>query len=215
MMKCIYPLGAALLLLAPLAQANPATDALRLQDKHKLSDQFYRLDDSGDQQRIARHDPTKPEGQQWLLETVDGRPATAAEQTSFATEQAPAKGHKGGLTDMIDESTLTPIDGNARRWRFGIKPGVMPSVEPDKLAGELTLTDDGQLASVDLHNPEPFRVLIVAKFEKIAVHIDYAWQPGGFMLPARQTKDVVISGAVSKRLHQIQRFSEYRAKADS
>ncbi|WP_374355498.1 hypothetical protein [Chitinimonas sp.] len=207
-------LGLALLFCALAAGASPATDAIRLQEQRKLHDWHYRVSESGDQQRVALHDASKPEDQRWLLESVAGRPATATEQAEFlAMHNKARKSGKRALLEMIDEASLTPIDGNpaSRQWKFAIKPDSVDMVSSDKLRGELTLTADGQVASIDIRNPEPFRVMLVEKVEKVILHQDYARQPSGIMLPAKSTVEVLATGPQDIRQHSIKQYSDYKA----
>jgi hypothetical protein len=198
---------------AASALANPATDAIRLQEQRKLANWQYRVTETGDHKRVALHDPSKPEGQRWVLESVEGRAPTAAEQTEFADmkAKAAAKG-KGSMISMIDEATLAPVDGtpNARKWCFAVKPKAVDMVDSDKLVGELTLTADGQIASINIRNPEPFRVMMVEKVEKVAFGMEYVRQAAGIMLPGKSSVEILATGPQDVHQATYQQFSDFK-----
>jgi hypothetical protein len=206
-------LSAALAVFTATALANPATDAVHLQAQRKLADWQYRVSETGDHKRVALHDPCKPEGQRWVLESVEGRPATAAEQTKFADMQnKAAKQGKGSLISMIEEASLTPVDGNpnARQWRFSVKPKSVDMVDSDKLVGELTLTADGQVASINIRNPEPFRVMMIEKVEKVAFNMEYIRQAAGIMLLGKSSVEILATGPQDVHQNTYRQYSDFK-----
>ncbi|MDN3575297.1 hypothetical protein QWZ03_00740 [Chitinimonas viridis] len=201
------------LLFAANAAANPAQDALAELKKHDSYQWHYRVQESGDSNRLIRHDPDNV-GKEWLLELIDGKPATAEQQASYQ-ERRKKNSRTLRFRDLVDAASLTPLDAGPKplRYRFNVKPNdSLTEVDPELLAGTLTLAPTGEIASILLYNPEPFRAKLVAKIEKFSIQVDFSRHASGALLPARA--QTILQGNIGgvKELKQnlIQTYSDYR-----
>ena len=92
--------------------------------------QFTEASDDGEFKRLARYNPQAPEGQQWLLITVDGRAASDDEVAEFRRQKREQKerenerngGAETNPLDSIDLESLRLLEDNASAWRIGFTP---------------------------------------------------------------------------------------------
>jgi hypothetical protein len=148
--------------------------------------------------RVDRFDPKAPEGRQWTLVSVDGRPPTADEIEAHAklVKGLPVPGFHRLPVLLQGDPTSQRREGARTVYRWdALKPGAVPNNQgPDfsaRLAAEATVATVGGrpvLEQVRVFAPEPFAIMAVARMNAFESVTRYGFAAGRHRLEAQDNR---------------------------
>lgn len=169
---------------------------------------------------VERFDPTKPPAQRWTLVSVDGRAPTDKEKADAAK-----RGSSGfvpsysRIARWVGSPAVKTQEGGRPAFRFAKLPkGTMQGNGPDLSAnlGALAILGEGGarpwVERVKLSSAKPFRMMMVAKIERMTFDTRYRLMPDGRPVIAEQSSETVGSMmGRSGTQRSVTTFSDYRA----
>jgi hypothetical protein len=194
---------AAMLAAAP-ALADAVIDAIRAEAGRITPGPFERTrivrdtrDGDAPRAEVDRFDPKAPKGQQWTLVSVNGRVPTADERKAhakFVADQpvVPGVWRLDPLLAGPDPKVARSADASVYTWprlpkgslplsRFDLTANLAAEASVEEVDGKPTVT------KLRIFAPEPFRVLGIAKIERMTVESEYVRGLDGIPRLVRQT----------------------------
>jgi hypothetical protein len=224
MQRLAVAAAAALVLVAP-ARADAVIDAIRAEAGALAPRPFERTrivrdtrDGDAPRTEVDRFDPKAPRGQQWTLVSVDGRAPSEDERKAhakFVNDQAVIPGPWRLDPLLAGPNPKVARDGETTTYNWSRLPkGSLPLSRFDltsNLAAQATVADVGGKPTVTrlrIYAPEPFRVLAIARIERMTVESDYARGADGRLQLTRQVmvQDGNIPGRGKGTLRTEMRF---------
>jgi hypothetical protein len=169
---------------------------------------------------VERFDPTKPPAQRWTLVSVNGRAPTDEEKADAAKRGSggfvPSYGR---IARWVGAPAVRTQEGGRTAFRFAKLPkGTMQGNGPDISAnlGALAVLGEGGtrpwIERVKLSSVKPFRMMMVAKVERMTFDTRYRLMPDGRPVIAEQSSETVGSMmGRSGSQRSVTTFSDYRA----
>ena len=224
-MKTLALVAAVAASLAVPARADAVIDAIRAEAGTLTPHPFERTrtvrdtrDGDAPRTEVDRFDPKAPKGRQWTLVSVNGRAPTEAERqehASFVNDQTVIPGAWRLDPLLAGPSPKVTPGGETTTYSWPRLPkGSLPLSRFDltaNLAAEATVAEVGGKPTVTrlrIFAPEPFRVLAIAKIERMTVTSEYARDSNGRLLLTRQetVQDGNIPGRGKGTLRTEMRF---------
>lgn len=193
---------------------------------------FSEVSDDGEYERLARYNPQAPEGQQWLLITVNERGATDDEIAEFRQQKREQKeretkrngGAEANPLDSIDMDSLRLLEENAVAWRIGFTP--IGAGEGRKMMsqmeGTLSITKAGLCVEyLEIASPGPVKPQIGVKVNHFLSRFEFAPISGseqqgaqcGRLLPVAMQFEINMRafGVMAVDRAMSARYSDYEA----
>jgi hypothetical protein len=188
--------AAAAMLAAVPAMADAVIDAIRAEAGRITPGPFERTrivrdtrDGDAPRTEVDRFNPKAPKGQQWTLVSVNGRAPTADDvkaHAKFVGDQpvVPGVWRLDPLLAGPNPKIARNGEGTLYSWPR-LPKGSLPLSRFDltaNLAAEALVTEEDGKPTVQrlrIFAPEPFRVLGIAKIERMTVESDYERGPDG------------------------------------
>jgi hypothetical protein len=133
---------------------------------------------------IHRHDPTRPEGERWLLVSVDDRPPTEKERAEYAERRARETETQDdddrGIRAMIAPGSLNLIGEDPVHATYAFDPVTEDSGDAklyEHLDATLRVVKEGPYVDrIELGNPEPFSPGFGLKVKQFSTVMTFAPQ---------------------------------------
>jgi heat shock protein HslJ len=151
---------------------------------------------------VDRYDPAKPAAQRWTLVSLDGRPPTADEQKTFATESAKRRvSSYARVATYFGSSATKAADAQGRPvFRFNSLPKETVMVAGSDLSanstGEAIVNTSSATPFVEhvrFTLSKPTRIKLVAKIDQFQASARYKLFSDGKPVPAEFTSEAVGS----------------------
>jgi len=213
-----------LFLLASAAAADPVLDSIRAEAARAEASGFERTTreekqtDAGPEVtvRVDRFNPQAPKDKQWTLLTVNGRPATKAENNEHKRKVSsyPVPGFYM-LSAIMAAEPIRTTDAKGRtlyRWE-ALPAGSLPTAGPDvspQLAAEATVEKVGgrpMFTKVRIFAPRPFSFMAVARMKEFDLTSVYQPGNGGTHMLVAQISRTDISAPFGKGGKQVSQIS--------
>lgn len=107
-----------------------------------------------DERWVARYDPRRPDGEEWTLLSIDGRPPTAAESREFRDEKADVDtADSSNRVRIVGRETLELVEETDTRWTFRFTPDEDEAEFTESVDATASIRKDGPwLERIDLEN---------------------------------------------------------------
>lgn len=121
---------------------------------------------STDRSSVARHDPRLPDGQRWVLRSIDDRDPSEDEVQEFLEQkeknrESESNEDDDGIGSIVAEGSLELVEETDAHWQFSFKPAAESDEERafmEFVDGTLQVTKDGHYVSeIQLQNSKPIK----------------------------------------------------------
>ncbi|WP_448585849.1 hypothetical protein [Thermaurantiacus sp.] len=206
-MRAAFAAAAAALLAGSLpARADALLDAIRAEAAALKPGRFERTrtirdtrEGNAPRVEVDRFDPHAPAGRQWVLLSVNGRPPTDEDRRAharFVADQriVPGAWRLDPLLAGPDPSIRKAGGATIYSWPR-LPKGALPLSRFDltaHLAAEATVTEVGgrpTVTNLRIYAPRPFRVLAIARIDRMTVVSEYERGSEGALRLTRQTTE--------------------------
>jgi len=146
---------------------------------------FSEVSNDGEVERIASYDPSRSQGEQWQLVSIDARSPSAQEQADFRQQkreqrERETKRDGGAPADPLDSINVDSVQllaENSNGWRIGFEPrGVGGSKKMmSKMRGTLHISKPERCVELlEIASPGPFKPRIGVKVERFLSRFEFA-----------------------------------------
>jgi len=146
---------------------------------------FSEVSNDGEVERIANYDPSRSQGEQWQLVSIDARLPSAQEQTDFRQQkreqrERETKRSGGAPADPLDSINVNSVQllaDDSNGWRIGFEPrGVGGSKKMmSKMLGTLYISKPERCVELlEIASPGPFKPQIGVKVERFLSRFEFA-----------------------------------------
>jgi hypothetical protein len=175
---------------------------------------------------VARHDPSRPEGERWKLISVDGRPPTADEIEEFVEQHSSGEeqqedseeSEEQGFSAVIEADSLIPLKDSATHKLYRFQPASNEEEGDDGMSehldGTLRISKNGPyVETLEMRSREAFSPAFSVKIKEFSTIMTFA--PVGeekTVLPESVSVRMVGRAMLFKKLDETveTRFSDYR-----
>jgi hypothetical protein len=172
--------------------------------------------------RVAKHDPTRPEGERWMLVSVDGRAPTEQEKERDSERRRSSGGEDGdddevGFAATIEPGSLSLIEETATHLIYGFDPASEDEEDRgfnEHLQATLRIAKGGPyVETLEMKSREPFSPGFSVKIKEFALLLTYS--PVGddrIVLPAGVTTKIAGRAMLFKKIDEnvAVTYSDYR-----
>ena len=159
---------------------------------------FTETTSGSDGDHAARYDPRLPEGERWILLSVDGREPTAEEAAEFLKSKSEElldedfdedvdadqdDGNGKDIDSMVDPGTLQLLKETDDYWLLSFVPTDDDSDDEDaevgrkmleSMSGTVKIAKDGEyLVFIDIHNTKPLRPKVGVKMKEFLTRLEF------------------------------------------
>ena len=146
---------------------------------------FSEVSNDGEVERIANYDPSRSQGEQWDLVSIDARSPSAQEQADFRQQKHEQReretkrdgGPPADPLDSINVNSVQLLAEDSNGWRIGFEPrGVGGSKKMmSKMRGTLHISKPERCVELlEIASPGPFKPRIGVKVERFLSRFEFA-----------------------------------------
>jgi hypothetical protein len=163
---------------------------------------------------VERYDPSRPTARRWMLSSIDGRAPTAKEVEEYAQSRSEATvpgyarilKHLGGKLQRDDASGHPVYRGS------GLPKGAFVANRHDlsaeaKVEAHVAPGPKPFVERIVLASGKPFRMMLVAKVDRVEGVTRYKLMPDGRPVPAEQV--TIMTGSMMGKSGTIRTVSTY------
>lgn len=137
---------------------------------------------------VGRYDPRHPDGDRWILQSIDGREPTAEESRRYADRKRAERsedGHEedGDIDNMVDPGSLELVEETDSYWLLRFVPAHDGGGDDDdemgrkvleRMDGTIKIIKDGHyLEYLDIRNTKPIRPKAGVKMTKFLTRLTF------------------------------------------
>ena len=138
-----------------------------------------------DSSRVARFDPSRPEGERWNLLSIDGREPTATEIDEFLADKADYGGFMSGdneddkeddVRTMVEPGSLQLLEESDSHWLLRFAPESDDEDEEflEEMDGTVRIAKaDGRLEYIDIRSDKPVKPAVGVKIREFVTRFEF------------------------------------------